>query len=122
MENLHLNYFLVGALGALAFELLRMYELYGKLNTRKFRALFGSFLYWVTFAGMVAASGFVAWAIYVDGGEPTHWQLILSGIGARSLVSKPIELGVVKIGQLGVKSSASPDSRENKLTLRDIFS
>ena len=136
-----LYYFLIGAAGAAAYELLRLYMLMGKLPKRKFMALIGSPLYaWITL-GLVVASGFIAWGINANT-DPTPWQLIMSGIGARSLVSKPAEIHFSKAGAtlggpasdiapaiaLGIgtgpesaKSFPPPTAQSPGVTLRDIF-
>jgi hypothetical protein len=92
-----LYYFLIGAGGAAAYELLRLYVLMGKLPKRKFMAMIRSPLYVSVTFGLVVASGFIAWGINANA-DPTPWQLIMSGIGARSLVSKPAEIHFAKGG------------------------
>ena len=136
-----LYYFLIGAAGAAAYELLRLYVLMGKLPKRKFVAMIRSPLYTSITLGLIVASGFIAWGINANA-DPTPWQLIMSGIGARSLVSKPAEIHFAKGGAtLGgpasdrapasvtgtVTSPESPQSfspqfaRQPGVTLRDIF-
>src|SRR5687768_597441 len=82
----------LGAAGALSFEILRAYEMYGKVRTNRFKVIYYSPLFWVVTSGMILVSGFLALAINSGITEASMWQVVISGIGARSLVSKPLEI------------------------------
>jgi hypothetical protein len=84
------SYFALGSLGAAAAELLKLYELRGKWASRKFVSAMKSPVFWCVVAGMLAASGFIAWAINADT-KLGPWQVVLSGIGARSLIRAPLQ-------------------------------
>jgi hypothetical protein len=108
-----MEHFLIGATGAIAFEFLKLYERMEKLEADRFQLMVTSRLYWVIVGLMAIASGFVAWGINATAQDATIWQVIISGIGARSLVSKPIEIHVArKNTDLGGDSSQ---------TFRDMF-
>src|SRR5947208_3211327 len=78
--------FAIGAAGALAGELLKLYEFRGKLSPARFKRVSRSPVFWTVTIGMLAASGFVAWA--VNGmTAATPFQVMLSGIGARGILS-----------------------------------
>ncbi|QDV48470.1 hypothetical protein [Gimesia fumaroli] len=86
------HYWSVGAAGAAAFEMLKAYELRGKIEHKRYQALIKSVWFWLAFAGMVVASGFFAWAFYSDSpSPPTNWQLVVVGIAARSIGRSAIE-------------------------------
>lgn len=87
-----LEYFVLGFVGAAAAELLKVYELRGKLSSAKYRAALQSPLFWLVVCGMLSASGFIAWAVNATT-QLAPWQVVLSGIGARSLIRAPIQAG-----------------------------
>ena len=51
------DYFTVGAAGAAALEVVRVYEERGKLSTRKWSAQFRSPAYWIVLFALLVASG-----------------------------------------------------------------
>jgi hypothetical protein len=105
--------FLLGSAGAVAGEVLKLYELRGKLTSAKYRALATSPLFWGVFGGMLAASGFIAWAVNSTAPDPTPLQVILSGIGARGLVRGAAEART---------ANASPTLGDsNQVKLRDLL-
>jgi hypothetical protein len=77
--------FIVGAAGAAAFEILKLYEIKHKLASKQHARLLRSGLFWLVVVGMIAASGFVAWAFCA--GQPNAFpaKVALMGIAARSL-------------------------------------
>lgn len=85
------EYFLVGSAGAAAAELIKLYELRGKWSSVKFKSAVRSPLFWAIVAGMLAASGFIAWSANAAS-VVAPWQLVLSGVGARALIRAPAEL------------------------------
>lgn len=107
---------LIGAAGAAAFEALKLWELQGKLEARKFRRLMWSFVFWGPFLMMVLASGFFAWA-YWAGKTATPWDLVIAGIAARSLIRESIATAF---------AHAKPEETlgqptESDVSLRDVF-
>ncbi|KAI9134029.1 hypothetical protein [Acaryochloris sp. CCMEE 5410] len=106
--------FWLGFVGAIVFEIIKLYEMMGKLESKKFRSIMTSKIYWIMIIMMAAASGFIAWGINDGYDNVSTWQVIMSGIGARTLVTKPIELNIAhKNTELGDKS---------KISLKDIYS
>jgi len=113
MPTHFLPYFALGASGALAAELLNLYELRGKLASAKYRHIAGSPLFWAVCAGMLLASGFIAWAVNSAVDAATPLQVILSGIGARGLAR----------GAAGTTVANAPDKfgESGSVSLRDIL-
>src|SRR4051812_20435188 len=89
-----LHHFLIGAAGAAAFEGLKLWELQGKLDEAKFREALKSLVFWLPLLLMLSAAGFFAWAYY--DGVPTvkAWDLVIAGVGARTLIREAISGGV----------------------------
>jgi hypothetical protein len=108
----------IGALGALAAELLKAYELRGKLTSAKYRRLAKSPLYWAVFAGMILSSGFIAWAVNSPVPHPEPLNVILTGIGARGLIQGASSGAVANAG---AKLGGTHKGREDTVTVRDIF-
>lgn len=108
-----MEHFLLGFGGAIAVEIMKLYEMMGNTEAQKFKKIISSLIYWIMMLLMAVASGFIAWGIN-DGVETaTVWQVIISGVGARTLVTKPIELNIAhKNTELGNK---------DKVTLKDIY-
>lgn len=104
--------FLVGAGGALAGEVLKLYELRSKLAMPKYRRVARSWLFWGVAAGMVAASGFIAWAVNAHDLMATPFQIMLSGAGARAIIHSATDAKVNASAHLGA---------DDNITLRDIF-
>lgn len=77
---------LLGATGALAMEIMRAWELRGKLAEERFKRIAASPVFWAVFVGMVLVSGLVTWAVFPDGASAAPLQLMLTGIGARGLL------------------------------------
>jgi hypothetical protein len=113
-----ISLFGVGALGALAAELLKAYELRGKLTTVKYRRLAKSPLYWGVFAGMLLSSGFIAWAVNSPLADPEPLNVILTGIGARGLIQGASSGAVANAG---ARLGGNLKEREASVTVRDIF-
>lgn len=106
--------FWLGFGGAIAFEGIKLYEMMGKLESKKFKSIIVSRIYWIMIIIMAAASGFIAWGINDGNNSVSKWQVIMSGIGARALVTKPIELNIAHSNtELGDK---------RKISLKDIYS
>jgi hypothetical protein len=105
-----LDYFWVGSASAVAMELLKLYELRGKLHSKKFSRLRRSPLFWIAVVGMAASSGFLAWAINANASDPTVLQVALSGIGAQSIVRKLIEARNANSGDINLGESDLRDA------------
>lgn len=88
VENI--DYFLLGAFGAAAAEMLKLYQRRARLTEKRFRQLLASLKHWLIFLGMVFASGFIAWAVHT-GSHVGVWPVVLSGIGASALIRLPPE-------------------------------
>lgn len=111
-----IEYFALGFAGASAAELLKVYELRGKLATAKYRATLRSPLFWLVLLGMLASSGFIAWAVNATT-QLAPWQVVLSGIGARSLIRAPIQAQTAnRRTHLGGTSAS-----EARFHVRDMF-
>lgn len=87
------EYFVLGASGAAAAELLKLYELRSKWDEPKYSAAIRSPIFWLIVLGMLAASGFIAWAMNATT-DLAPWQVVLSGIGARTLIRSPVQASV----------------------------
>lgn len=121
MQSDFLSLFGVGALGALAGELLRLYELRGKLANVKYRRLARSPLYWAVFAGMLFSSGFIAWAAMSPIADPQPLQVILAGIGARGLIQGATAGAVANSGAKLGGTAGRAERAEPVVGVRDIF-
>ena len=107
-----LEMFLLGSGGAFALEIIRAYELRGKLHHKKYRALMRSPLFWVVALLFVVASGFLAWAFNESNASAGAWQLVVTGMGASALAKKFAEAAA---------SNARVDAGDADVDLRDIF-
>lgn len=106
-----LHFFLLGMAGAASLELLKLYEYRWKLSEKKYQALMRSFSFWAVVAGMLCASGFIAWAFHAEATNVSPWTVVITGIAARSITREITAAGVATSGtKLG-----------DKPTLRDIF-
>lgn len=83
---------LLGAFGALAVEVLKAYELRGKLHLKKYRAMLRMPLFWLTTIGFIAVSGVLSWAIN-DATSSAPMHLIITGAGAAAIIRKATEAG-----------------------------
>jgi hypothetical protein len=117
-----IQYFAVGATGAGAFELLKAYELRGKLDDEVFQRLFRSRVFWLVIAGMLLASGFLTWAFYAESDvKPTPWELVIAGIACRSLIRSAVEARVANApNKLGEEAPPSGVGVA-KVDFRDVF-
>ena len=108
--------FLLGSGGAAASELLKLYELRGKLSTKRYRAMLRSPLWWFVVAGMLMASGFIAWAINAGQPSATPLQIVMTGIAARSIVRGVAESKTANAAQRLGAGAESDDG-----SLADMF-
>ena len=107
--------FLLGSAGAVAAEVLKLWEYRGSLASKKYQALLHSPQFWTLFFGMIVASGFIAWAVNAPAPTTTPLQVVLTGIGARGIVRGAAE---AKTANSEITLGGDPD----RLTLRDILS
>jgi hypothetical protein len=115
-----LHFLLVGAAGAAAYELSNLYNLMLKLPQGKFQAVPASPLHYALELGTIVASRFIAWGINAHG-NPAEWRLTIAGIGARSIASKPIEIGVARGEPAAAASERGVSIQSGSVSLRDIF-
>ncbi len=115
MNLSHFEYFFLGAAGAASLEILKLYEFHARLTQKKFQALVRSPLFWGVIVGMLAASGFIAWALNVDTQGVTVWHVVMTGMAARSIVR---EIGTSRAAMSSARVGASDEER---ITLKDIF-
>ena len=113
----HGEYFVLGLAGAASLELLRLYRKRDELRKEagKFEDLLRSPLNWLIVAGMLVASGFVAWALNTDAGTATTWQVVLSGMAARAIARDTSAIG------LGPEKVPLGSSEGSKITLQREF-
>jgi len=109
-----LNLFFLGAMGALSMEILKVYELKGKLHHKKYQILYKSILFWSVIFLFILVSGFLTWAIYENNHSVTTWQIVLTGMGISSIGKK--------IGETLNSSEELNAGTENiKISLKDLF-
>ena len=111
---------LIAGGGVLAYELVRLYELMGKLPAARFKKLIAAPFYWPITVGLIVGSAFISWAINANT-QPTAWQLIVAAIGARSLIVKPVEVHVASAQPTLGESATSPEAKPSP-KLSDMFS
>jgi hypothetical protein len=110
------EYFLLGCSGAACAEILKVYELRGKLSLKKYQTALRSPVFWAVTFGMLIASGFIAWSVNALS-QLAPWQVVLSGIGARALIRAPVEAHTANPkARLGGNSAT-----EDEFSLKDIF-
>jgi hypothetical protein len=109
-----LEYFLLGSAGAACAEVLKVYELRGKLSLKKYQNALRSPLFWAVTIGMLIASGFIAWAAN-SLTQLSPLQVVLSGIGARALIRAPAEAHIAN------PKASLGSANEDEFLLKDIF-
>lgn len=119
---LHPEFLIYGAAGAASLELLKLYDYKEKLSARKYRGLLRSWLFWLTVLGMIFASGFIAWAMNAERPDASIWQVVVTGIAARTIVR---EIATAKEAasptKLGGALRTEDEEKSAPPTLRDIF-
>jgi hypothetical protein len=111
----HPEFIAYGALGAASLELFKLYEYRGKLHLKKFQKLVRSPLFWLVVFGMLCAAGFIAWAMNMNRDGVSVWEVVVTGIAARSIVR---ELLAAKEAQSPIKLG---EDSTDKVTVKDIF-
>src|SRR5438132_24302 len=83
--------FVIGLAGAACLELFKLYEMRSRISMTTWNERIRSPLFWLPLLGMLAASGFITWAMHpvLDPTQP--FRLVLAGMGARSLIRSPLE-------------------------------
>ena len=112
----HPEYLFLGACGAAAFELLKIWDYRGKLKPQKFERLIRSPMFWSILLGMLVASGFFAWVFNVNAGYVGNEAIkpvVLTGIAARTILREVTAAGMT------YKSEALGD--DDSISARDIF-
>lgn len=83
-----LNLFFLGSMGALSIEILKAYELKGKLHHKKYKVLFKSLLFWILGLIFLLVAGFLTWAMHENNPNVTIWQAVFTGMGISALTKK----------------------------------
>lgn len=104
--------FLLGSAGAFSLEIIKAYELRGKLHHKRYRDLLRSPFFWVVAALFILVSGFVAWAFNEGNPSASPAHLVASGMGASALAKKISEAAA---------SSTRVDAGDPELGFTDIF-
>lgn len=107
----------LGSAGALSLEVIKAYELRGKLHFKKYQNLIRSPMFWILGVAFVLASGFIAWAFNESNPSAAPWQLVVSGMGAAALAKK---FGEAISSNTRVDFGGS-DAGDSHVELRDIF-
>lgn len=76
----------LGAAGAGALQMLKLYEARGTLSPEDFRDQISSPIVWLGIACMLLASGFISWAYHAENQDARIWDIVFTGIAARSIV------------------------------------
>ena len=108
-----LEMFLLGCVGSIIVESMKLYELRSKLHFKKYKKIYTSFLFWGATFLFVFSSGFIAWAMNENNPNVTVWQLVLTGMGASALVKK--------IGELIANKESLHAGIDERITLKDLF-
>src|SRR5258705_13963511 len=82
--------FAVGGAGAACLELMKFWELQGKLSETKFRKLLRSGKLWSALGGLILASGFITWAYFARTPNPAPLDLLCVGAAPRSVLRQGI--------------------------------
>ncbi|KAA3658015.1 MAG: hypothetical protein DWQ04_26395 [Chloroflexi bacterium] len=105
--------FILGFGGAAALELLKLYDYRGKLTKKKYNKLMKSFSFWVVVLGMLVASGFIAWAFHAGSQDLRIWNVVMTGMAARSIVREAVSAQVV--------NASTKLGDQDSITAKDIF-
>jgi hypothetical protein len=108
-------FFLIGAMGGASVELLKLYEYRHTLSARKYMRLWRSPVYWAAILAMITVSGFTAWAVNASSSGVNPWQLVLTGIAARTLIRE------VASAKVASSPTTLGEAGEDDLSLSDLF-
>ena len=109
------QYFLLGSLGALSVEIVRVYELKHKLHYKKYQKIYKSLLFWIVVIAFFSISGFFTWIMNENNPNVTPWQLFFTGMGSSALIKKFAE-------GLYSKKELDAGSDNEQLELKDLLS
>lgn len=105
--------FSLGLFGSFLIELLKVYELRGKLHYKKYQKIYKSVIFWAISITFLAASGMLTWIIYEGKDDIEAWQVVFTGMGISSIIKKISE---------SFASQNSLDAGDDEdITVRDIF-
>lgn len=107
-----IEFSLLGMAGAISMELMKAYQLRGKLSLKKYQKMLKSYLFWIVTIGMIIVSGFFAWVINVSSINPTILQIVISGIGANSIIRSIGENVVLKKNDIELGDSKYFDIKD----------
>ena len=110
-----LQYFIIGAAGALCVQLITLYDQFGKLEAAKFYQMVRARLFWAVTLGMIFASGIVAWAVHADSNTARVFDVFVAGIAARSIV------GGVLAGTTSNSKTVAGVESSDEVSMRTIF-
>lgn len=83
--------FLFGCLGTVSVELLKLYELRGKLLLKKYAKLLKNSGYWLITGGFCIVCSLLVVAFYYGSDDPEAFQVVLTGMGMSSIIRRFIE-------------------------------
>jgi len=109
-----IEFSLLGMAGSISMEIMKIYQLRSKLTLKKYQNMFKNPLFWIVTIGMTIASGFFAWAINANSLNPSILQIVISGIGANSIIRNISANAVIK--KDGIELGGS-----EKFDIKDIF-
>ena len=104
----------LGMAGAFSMEIMKMYQLRSKLTLKKYQKMFKSISFWIVTIGMIIASGFFAWVINATSLSPTILQIVISGIGANSIIRNISANAILKKDGIEL-------GRDDDFNIKDIF-
>ena len=109
-----IEFSLLGMAGAFSMEIMQMYQVRSKFTLKKYQKMFQSLSFWIVTIGMIIASGFFAWVINASSINPTILQIVISGIGANSII-RNISANVV------LKKDGIELGGEEDFNIKDMF-
>ena len=80
---------------------------------KKYQKLMKSASFWGVVLGMLVASGFIAWAFHTGSQDLRVWNVVLTGMAARSLVRESISAQVA--------NAPTKLGSDAAVTVKDIF-
>lgn len=111
-----IEYSLLGGFGALSVEVVKVYELKGKLHYKKYQKIYKSLIFWIVVISFFSVSGFLAWIMNENNPNVTAWQLVFTGMGSSALIKKFSE------GYYSKKELDAGKDIEEELKLKDLLS
>jgi len=105
-----LRIFFLGCLGSLILEIVRVYELYGKLEVGIFKQTVGWWGYWLLCFGIIAVGGVAAWLADPTGAHGARFAIV-SGLAGRSIVRGFAAAGAARPTNLGGEEGLTTSQR-----------